>query len=424
MRIRMAPSTITLMPPPLSTSKGPGRVLAAVFVAVTAFALSVLPLGTVRAFAQGRTAVSTKETGFRRTLPLTKFYDAPNPLPPGKPGELIRSEPADEYYLSADFSGFRILYHSRSASGQDVAVSGVVLIPDGTPPAKGWPVIAWAHGFSGAGRQCAPSLLKNLFYGPFLSMYVNLGYAVVATDYAGLGTDFRSAVMDVQSSAADVIYSIPAARAAVPQLGPRWVAMGPALGANVTIGVAEMEGRIRDADYLGGVAISGVADLQEAYERLPGEQSLRKLTFLAYGIKTVYPDFDVRNILTEKGLSAYQHLNESCGSVATSAEISTSEALKTDWKHNKFVEQFLERNQLGQHLAYGPLLVITDDEDPDVPPATTAQVLGRMCKQGDRIQINKFPDSQPSMVIGDSVRDQMAWIEARFAGRPASSNCP
>ena len=48
-----------------------------------------------------------------------------------------------------------------------MAVSAVVLIPDGKPPAGGWPVIAWAHEFSGAARQCAPSLMKNLAWGRF-----------------------------------------------------------------------------------------------------------------------------------------------------------------------------------------------------------------------------------------------------------------
>src|SRR3989442_13532574 len=32
-------------------------------------------------------------------LPLTKFYDTPNPLPPYKRGKLLHSEPFDEYGL-------------------------------------------------------------------------------------------------------------------------------------------------------------------------------------------------------------------------------------------------------------------------------------------------------------------------------------
>ena len=356
-------------------------------------------------------------------LHLSKFYDAPNPLPAGKPGELIRSEPSEAYSLATDFSAVRILYHSRSASGGDVATSGVVLVPDRTPPKGGWPVIAWAHGFSAAARPCAPSLLRNLYYGPLLSMYVNLGYAVVATDYTGLGTDFRSAVMDVPSNAMDVIYSIPAAHAAVPQLGPRWVAMGTSLGANVAIGVAEIEGGTRDPNYLGSVAISGVTDLKAFYEPPAKEQSLRTLALLAYGIKTVYPDFDVRDMLTEKAIPAYHEVSDSCDSLSDSSQHPASEMLKQDWKNNKFVEEFFSRNMLGQKPAYGPLLVIGDDEDPAVPPSATAQVVTRMCKQGDAIQFDKFFDPQPGLVLGDSVRDQMAWIEARFAGRPASTNC-
>jgi hypothetical protein len=255
-------------------------------------------------------------------------------------------------------------------------------------------------------------------------MYVNLGYAVVASDYAGLGTDFRSAVMDVQSNAADVINSIPAAHAAVPQLSAKWVAMGPSLGANIAISVAESEGRIRDPNYLGGVAIGGVADLKAIYERLPKEQSLRMLMFLAYGIKTVYPDFSVRDMLTEKALPAYQQVNKSCGSVENGAELSASEMMKPNWKKDKFVEQFLDRNMPGRNPAFGPILVIIDDADSAVPPSLTAQAIARMCRQGDRVQLNKFSGSEPGRVIGGSVRDQMSWIEARFAGRPASSNCP
>jgi hypothetical protein len=355
---------------------------------------------------------------------ITKFYDTPKPLPAGKPGELIHSSPADDYFLNADFSAFRILYHSRSATGQDVAVSGVVLVPDGTPPKGGWPVIAWAHGFTGGGRQCAPSLLRNLYYGPFFAMYVKLGYAVVATDYAGLGTDFRNAVTDVPSNATDVIDSIPAARAAVPQLGLRWVAMGPYLGADVTIGVAEMEGQIRDPNYLGSVAISGVADWNDVYERVSKEEFLPTLAFLAYGTKTVYPDFNVHDMLTGKALVAYQHINESCASVGKGPPFPSGEVLKHNWQNSRFVKGFLDRNTLGRNSAFAPLLVIADERDQTIAPWMTARVVTRMCKQGDRVQFTKFSDIEPGRVIGGSVRDQMSWIEARFAGRSITSNCP
>ncbi len=379
-----------------------------------------MPCGAAPGAAQSRT--STRSRDSRSTLPLTKFYDAPKPLPAGKPGELIRSEPFFDYLLSTDFSAFRILYHSRSASGQDVAASGVVLVPEGTPPKNGWPVIAWAHGFTGAARQCAPSLLRNLYYGPFLAMYLNLGYAVVAADYTGLGADFRSAVLDVPSDATDVIASVAAARVAAPQLGARWVAMGPSLGGNVAIAVAEMEDGIRDSGYLGSIAISGMADLRDACQRWTTEEPGGRLEFVAYTVKTVYPDFNLRDMLTEKALPAYDQIDNTCGSL--SAGLSANQILKEGWQNDKFVEKLFERNILGRKPARGPLLVISSTTDLEGLPAMSEQTIARLCKQGDRVQIDKFSEPQSGMVIGDSVRDQMAWIEARFAGRPTPNNCP
>ncbi|SPE44214.1 conserved hypothetical protein [Candidatus Sulfotelmatobacter sp. SbA7] len=415
---------IRLMSPTPPEHRGLGHVLTMFFVTTAIYLLPVMPLAAARTLPSSQTAVYSQLGGPRRRLPLTKFYDAPKPLPAGKPGELIRSEPADEYYLSGDFSAFRILYHSRSARGEDVAASGVVLVPAGTPPPGGWPVIAWAHGFTGVARQCAPSLLRSLHYGPFLSMYLDLGYAVVATDYTGLGTDFRSAVLDVQSDATDVIYAIPAARGAVSQLGPKWVVMGPSLGANVAVAVAEMESGIRDSNYLGSIAISGIADLKDIYVRRTTEKSFGMLEFVAYAVKTVYPDFNIRDLLTEKARPGYQQIDESCSSLDSAAAFSTGEMLKENWKANEFVDKFLNRNMLGQKPAYGPLLVISGGDDSEGLPAMTGQTVGRMCKQGDRVQFNKFAELQPGLVIGDSVRDQMAWIDARFAGRPAPGNCP
>src|ERR1700719_3111354 len=99
------------------------------------------------AVAQIEAPSSIKRSELFRPLPLTKFYDTAEPLPPGKPGELIRSAEFDEYNLPEDVNAVRLLYHSRSAVG-DVAVSGVVLFPDGKPPIGGWPVIAWAHSWN------------------------------------------------------------------------------------------------------------------------------------------------------------------------------------------------------------------------------------------------------------------------------------
>ncbi len=99
-------------------------------------------------------------------------------------------------------------------------------------------------------------------------MYVNLGYAVVATDYVGLGTSFRNASFDAPSNATDVINSVKAARKAVAELGARWIALGEANGGISALFVAELQDEADDHDYLGSVSILGILDLKVATERL------------------------------------------------------------------------------------------------------------------------------------------------------------
>ncbi len=362
-----------------------------------------------------------KRSDLFRPLPLTKFYDTPDPLPPGKPGGLIRSTQFDEYDLPAEVNALRFIYHSQTAAGADVAVSGVILFPDAKPPAGGWPIIAWAHSWTGVARSCAPSLARNLQHGPFLAMYVHLGYAVVATDYAGLGTASRSAFADISSNASDVIYSVAAARHALPQLGSRWIAMGTGEGGMAVVGVAELESGLHDPNYLGSVAISRLGDMQNLYA---SESALtyKMPLFLAYGIKTVFPQFNVIDMLTPEATSLYQKISQSCDESGNESDASASSMLKPGWKTNSFVQKYFERNRLGVQPASAPLLVIASEDDPTVNE--TANIVTRFCKERDRVQFEKISESDLGRVIGDSARDQMAWVQSRFANATPQDNCP
>ena len=373
-------------------------------------------------YAQTKSERVEKIPESRRTFPLTKFYDTPNPLPSKNPGDLIRSEEFEEYDLPLGVLAVRILYHSRSATGQDVAASGVVLYPEAKAPAGGWPVIAWAHALRGVARQCAPSLARNLQHGPILAMYVNLGYAVVATDYTGLGTRFRNSFSDVPSNATDVVYSVPAARAAVPQLGSRWIAIGIGQGGPAVIGVAELEHEIRDPNYLGSMAISGLENWQDRYQH-PGDPAYQTPLFLAYGIKTVFPEFEVKDILTDRALALYPHVEEECGDPIGESKLTPAELLRVNWENDRFVRQYFSRNTPGQKPAQGPVVVMSSELDSAIPIRETAQAIARMCKRGDLVEFERYPQSEAGSVFGDSVRDQMAWIQARFTGRTTASNC-
>ena len=382
--------------------------------------IGLLAYGLANCWAIAQTQAVRPAQRFRTpaTLPLTKFYDAPRPLPPGKAVELIRSEPNRQYSLPFELSALRILYHSRTARGEDVAVSGVVLIPDGKAPAGGWPVIAWAHEFRGAARQCAPSLMKNLGAGPILAMYANLGYALVATDYSGLGSDLGKSVEDMQSNALDLMYSIPAARAAVPEIGTKWIALGTYQGARAVAAVAESD--VRDPNYLGSVAVSGLSDAADDYKRFARDSTDRMLV-LASTLQALYPEFSLSNMLTSEGMLAYQRFTQSCGGdVALDLRGTT---LRPGWENDRFVKEFFSGNMAGQRAARGPILVIAGGADGVIPAESTATTVSRMCKAGDRVDFLQYPNLDASGVMAASAADQISWIKARFAGNNAPNNC-
>jgi hypothetical protein len=91
-------------------------------------------------------------------------------------------------------------------------------------------------------------------------------------------------------------------------------------------------------------------------------------------------------------------------------------------QRNKVVQQFFERNQLGAKPASAPVLVLTSESVQGVPKALNAAAVARMCKQRDRVQSYEYRDAELG-VLGDSVKDQIARIQDRFAGKAPPSNC-
>jgi len=70
-----------------------------------------------------------------------------------------------------------------------IDATGVLLIPEGTAPAGGFPVLMWAHGAVGGADQCAPSSDSVAALESTARHYAARGFMVVAPDYAGLGVD-------------------------------------------------------------------------------------------------------------------------------------------------------------------------------------------------------------------------------------------
>jgi pimeloyl-ACP methyl ester carboxylesterase len=391
-------------------------------------ALVLSGMGQVHAQEMPKTLAEAAGMEQADRLPITDFYSTPPNLATTKPGDLLRKEAFAGYSLPKGATAVRILYHSVDAIGQDVATSGVVLIPGGTPGPKGWPVIAWAHGTSGVARPCAPSAMKDVYYGDEgLMPMVAAGFAVVATDYHGLGTEGPHQYVNKIAQAHDVVYSIPAARAAVRSLGSKWVVDGHSQGGLAAFGVAEAEHDLKDPNYLGAVSVAGVAREVDFFSHLSNTPGVGfYLAFMAAGIHARYPEFEPHDLLSDNVLAHYTDVTtKGCFyyGYATYAAVPSGTLLRPNWEKSVWIHRFFEGNAVGNVPIGGPLLVIAGEADQTVPIAGVRAAVKQMCAATQLVTFRSYPglDHDPAMV--KSTPDQLEWIRSRFAGKPATSNC-
>jgi alpha-beta hydrolase superfamily lysophospholipase len=377
-----------------------------------------------------RSVAEAKAMEAADALPLTSFYTPPKPLPAAAPGTLIRSESFDGYTLPPGASAVRILYHTRTISGADVAASGVVLIPKGEAPAGGWPVVAWAHGTSGVARQCAPSLMKDVEYGnEGLMPMVAAGFAVVATDYAGLGTPEPHQYDDKIAQAADVVYSIPAAHQAVPSLGAKWATIGHSQGGVAVWGVAEMEADLQDPNYVGAVSVAGDMDYDIGYAHDiaaedPGEALYWPLT--AYGIKSSYPTLDPAKLLTPAGLAHYHDVTTNgCWyyAYAVVKQAGKVAVAKPGWMSVPEVQRYDHDSRSANKSIKGPLLIVAGIDDNSVNIKNIRKGAHDACTIGLPVEYRDYPGLDHDPLMEKTTPDQLAWVRDRLDGRPWKGNC-
>jgi pimeloyl-ACP methyl ester carboxylesterase len=361
-------------------------------------------------------------------LPRTAFYETPG-LSGSRPGALLRQEPFEGYAIPSGAKAVRILYHSLSSRGADVATSAVVLVPPGPAPAAGWPVIAWAHGTSGVARMCAPSLEKDMEYGEEgLMPMVRAGFAVVATDYHGLGTAGPHEYVNKIAQGRDVIYSIPAARAAVPSLGRRWVVIGHSQGGLAAWSVAEMQAALHDPDYLGAVSVAGAGDLKTILTGMadPRSGAAFYTTYMAFAIHVLSPEFKPSDMLQGGALARYGNATtKGCWNYAYASflDLPPGEILRPGWDGTAAARKLFETDELGVAPIGGPMLVIAGEGDQTVPIASVRATVRKACGNGIVLTFRSYPGLDHDPTMDHSTPDQLAWVRERFSGEEAGGNC-
>ena len=326
-------------------------------------------------------------------------------------------------------AGKRMVYSSTSGlSGSATEVSGTAFVPKGQPPEGGWPVVSLAHGLTGLGNQCGPSLTSDLAgFGPAVATFLTAGYAVAFTDYEGLGAPGVHPFLEPRAAAFNVIDAVRALRSVFPDVSPRWVALGNSQGGQAAWAADEFNAFYGDGlDLLGAVSLAPAANFsmlpELAFEgRLtPDQQVLMPLVVAA--VERSAPSVPVDHLLHGGTLAARDAI-ATCGVEAQTASGVISEQDVTPASRAD-VEAFttsLRTFALPQESLAAPMLVLAGLQDRLISSTWIRSAVQRSCRMGGRIEYRELPDADHAAVVPDA--GVMSWVADRFQGQPAPTNC-
>jgi alpha-beta hydrolase superfamily lysophospholipase len=361
------------------------------------------------------------------------FYQPPSPLPAAPPGTVLRREPLPA--APAGSRGWRLLYVSTGLSGEPIAVSGVIFVPNGQPPPSGRHIIAWAHPTTGVASRCAPSvrpaaLLSDI---PGLESFLAAGAIVVATDYPGLGTPGPHPYLIGFSEARAVLDSVRAARA-FPEAGAgmRYAVWGHSQGGHASLFAGQLAAGYAPELQLVGIATAAPAsELTEILTLdLPTLEGrvLASMAFVSWS--EVVPGAGLEQIARSNAAPAMRAIARGCiettpqvlaeavgGLVLGRSYLHASPAETQPWR------DILASNTPNGSLSGAPLFLAQGEADTVVRPEVNRHFTETACRRGTSVLLQFYPGVTHTTIARDAAADAASWIGDRFAGRTPPSNC-
>ncbi len=363
-------------------------------------------------------------------------YDVPARLARAAPGTVIAAREAEAQARELGAGRvWQMLYHSTDLSGHDIAVSGLVLVPTGSPPAHGWPVAAWAHGTTGLADQCAPSIAMDLGHDSSavreVSALLGQDLAVVASDYPGLGTPGVHTYLIGRADARAVIDSVTAAHALVGRrVSDAWFTVGHSEGGQTALFVAQSAARRAPQwNFLGTVALAPASTLDALIPLAEATKDPVEQAYLIYaleGLHAVDADVNIEPLLTPQAHAALSDTTRGCiddivhdlTSRPVDRLLDTDPA--TEDRLSTALAHYDNPDQMG---ADEPILITQGTADRDVPAGATQGLVSRLCALGDRVQYQLYTGLDHNNLVAGSQDVITDWIKARLAHDPAPTTC-
>ena len=412
---------------------GAWRGLALLLVAVGLTGALAVPNGASAA-TPGSTTTTPPADGGEAVVSgaLASFYRPPSPLSSAPAGTVIRSQALHvDRALPAGTRAYRVLYHSTSASGGDLAESGVVVVPGGTPPVGGFPIVSWAHGTTGVASGCAPSVSGTSTL-PDLAALVRRGDIVAATDYRGLGAPGQHPYLVGTSEAEDVLDAARAARSLVGRTASDQVAvLGFSQGGQAALFAGELAPRYAPELSLAGVAavapVTSVLELAPTGDSPPPSGQSAFTAMVLYAWAKHYRTFGLQRVLTRAGLADLPAVSSSCVDAVASLydAVAPERFFQPGWQAVPAVVAANRANVPGDSPTSAPILIVQGTRDEVVPAArTTRFVDAQLCrKQYDSVDYALEPGLGHAQALDDSDALIGRWLQARFAGSDSVNSC-
>ena len=362
------------------------------------------------------------------------FYVVPDPLPAGSPGEIIRTMPIE---TAPDGSrAWRVLYHSTDRRGADIAVSGTVVVPDGDPPAGGWPVIAWGHPTTGAVARCGPSggfAPLGLIEG--LDDLLIDGFAVAATDYPGLGAPGASSYLIGAAEGHSMLDAVRAARSIDDvELSADVSFWGHSQGGHAALFAAQEAASYAPELHPVTAAVAAPAAdlatlLADDIDDVSGV-TIGSYAFTAYqaDYASEHPGLALDSILTPEAAEVAPKMEQLClfGQNAELHDLAkplVGSYLSGDPSTTEPWAGFLEENTPGGTPLGVPLLIVQGEADELVRPAATKAFAERLCEQGERVAFHPYTTATHATIVIQALPEVRAWLKAARSGSDTQPSC-
>ncbi|MEO6318612.1 MAG: alpha/beta fold hydrolase [Acidimicrobiales bacterium] len=367
------------------------------------------------------TTTTTAEASFAELSADDDLYALAEDLEPGEPGDVIAVQEVEG--LDVEATVLRVLYHSESIEGEDIAVSGLIAVPLGDAPDGGRLVLTWAHGTTGIADECAPSKDPATSNLELIAPFIERGMVFVATDYEGLGTPGRHPYIVGESEGRGTLDIVRAARELEARTGAtgQVVVWGHSQGGHAALFANQIaEDWAPELEVVGTVAGAPPSQLPLVAAALRNSPYRFYLGMVAAGWSAAYPDADPALVLSPLGLERLEVVDEGCSAELATAwnDLPYADLITADPATVEPWASLLVENDPGFVVGASPVLIIHGEDDEQIPVVSSQLLLDRMCGIGQVVERRTFAGASHAGVIAPSLPGMLEWIDARLDGDP------